>query len=329
MQPTGTKTLGEGDVTYTEVEIDKEGLIRVSNASGDTGTGTRTVLAMIAAEELGVQIGDINMSTIDTDQPYDMGTFASRATTVSGQSARLACIDLKKKILKAASRITRTKQEDIKIKDGRVYIRSSKEGKKFSEIANLYRNKYGYDKNSFLGKAEYTPQSKILKIIKKDRGETLWGDWAAAHSFAAQVAEVEVDIKTGKTKLLKMTSVIDAGKILNPMNAQGHVEGAIYLGAGTALTESPIIDDEGHRLNDTFLDYKFLTSQDYPEIDTRFLESTKAYSGNLMSKGVGEIGLPGVAASIANAIFNATGARVHKIPITSEALWHTLNNASF
>jgi xanthine dehydrogenase molybdenum-binding subunit len=323
MQPTGSKILGEGDITYTEVRLLRDGHFQVSNASGDTGSGTRTVLAMIAAEELGVGINDIVMSNVDTDQPYDMGTFASRATTVSGQSMRLACIDLKRKILRAASNITGLRQKDIKIRNGKVYVRGSNRGKTFLEIANLYWERCGYDESSFLGRASYTPESQTLRWLKRRGKETIWGNWAAAHSFIAQVAEVEVDIGTGQTRLLKVTSVVDAGKIINPINAKGNVEGATYMGAGSALVESPVIDSQGRRVNDTFLDYKFLTSLDTPKIAVDFVEPRNSSA----TKGLGEIAISPAAASIANAIFDATGVRIREIPITSEALWKALNAA--
>jgi CO/xanthine dehydrogenase Mo-binding subunit len=153
--------------------------------------------------------------------------------------------------------------------------------------------------------------------------ETIWGNWAAAHSFIAQVSEVEVDIKTGQTRLLKVTNVVDAGRILNPINAMGNIEGAIYLGAGSTLVESPIVDNQGRRVNDTFLDYKFLTSLDCPKIITDFVEPRDTNT----TKGLGEIGVSPAAASIANAVFDATGARIRRIPITSEILWKALSSS--
>jgi len=327
MQPCGSKLFEDVDISYAEAKVDDDGIVAISTGCADTGVGSRTGLAMIAAEELGVDLRDIRIVSGDTSKiPFDAGCYASRTTVVGGQAVRLASADLKRKLLKAASRLMKTRSSKLEIKNGRVYLKGSKRSKQLAEIISEYQQTKKSASSDFIGRGSYDPASRKLRTTKIRGRETLWGDWAAAHSFVAQVVEVEVDIKTGQTNLLKMTTVADSGRIINPLMATGSLEGAIEMGCGFALTEEPVIDEKGQTVNPTFLDYKYITSLDYPVTETVFLE-TLSPRGAYGAKGAGEVGLPAVVPAIANAIFNATGARIREMPITSEKIWKAINLA--
>lgn len=327
MQPCGSKLFEDVDISYAEAKVDDDGIIVISTGCADTGAGSRTGLAMIAAEELGVDLRDIRIISGDTSKiPFDAGCYASRTTVVGGQAVRLASAELKRKLFKAASRLMKTKSSKLEIKNRRVYLKGSKRSKQLAEIVSKYQQTKKSASSDFIGRGSYDPASRKLRATKIRGKETLWGDWAAAHSFVAQVAEVKVDIKTGQTNLLKMTTVADSGRVINPLMATGSLEGAIEMGCGFALTEEPAIDEKGQTVNPTFLDYKYITSLDYPVTETVFLE-TLSPRGAYGAKGAGEVGLPAVVPAIANAIFNATDARIREMPITSEKIWKAINPA--
>lgn len=324
MQPSGSKLFEDVDISYAEARIDSEGSILIYTGCSDTGTGTRTGLAMIAAEEMGVNLRDVKIVSGDTSRvPFDAGAYASRTTVIGGQAVRLACIDLKKKMIRAASKVMKVRQANLELKGGRVYVKRSKRSERLSEIVAAYQKVNAPGETALVGRSSFDPPSMKLSEKQVKGKKTLWGDWAAAHSFVAQVAEVEVDIKTGRTKILKMTNVCDSGRVINPLTAEANIEGAIEMGCGFALTEEPICDEKGRTLNSTFLDYKYITSLDYPVTETRFIETINP-RGAYGAKGAGEVGLPAVCPAIANAIFSATGARIRDIPITSEKIWRAL-----
>jgi putative selenate reductase molybdopterin-binding subunit len=141
--------------------------------------------------------------------------------------------------------------------------------------------------------------------------------------FCATFAEVEVDTQTGQVHVLHLATAVDLGVAVNPMQAEGQVEGAVAQGLGFALTEELVLDHEGRPVNPNFLDYKIFTAKDMPELSTILVE-TEEPLGPYGAKSVSEVPINGPAPAIANAIFHAVGVRIRKLPIKPEDVLHAL-----
>jgi CO/xanthine dehydrogenase Mo-binding subunit len=149
------------------------------------------------------------------------------------------------------------------------------------------------------------------------------GDAYVTYSYSADVADVEVDLKTGVTKVLKIYAAYDAGRIINPGLAEGQAQGGLLQGMSWALYEN-LAYKNGIMLNPNFTDYVLATTADKPEYDITFIE--KPYAGGpYKAKGIGEVPLIGVAPAVGNAIMNASGARVRTVPLLPEKVWNGLN----
>ena len=292
------------------IKMNEDGSINLMTGSSDIGQGSDTVLAQIAAEELGIRFEDIRVTTADTDlTPMCLGTYGDRVTFVGGLAVQNAARDVKKQLLDLASEILEANMDDLESREGRVFVKGSPEkGVSIPELAEFSYFKKG---RPILGRGIYDDP-----ISKPDYG-TGYGT-SPAYSFASQVAEVEVDVETGKVKILRITSAHDLGRALNPMAVRGQIEGAMAQGIGSALFERLDWVD-GRTLNSNFLDYKMLTALDVSPIDSIFIESIDP-NGPFGAKGVGEPALVPTAAAIANAIYDAVGVRIKSLPITPDKI---------
>jgi 4-hydroxybenzoyl-CoA reductase alpha subunit len=292
------------------MKMNEDGSVNLMTGSSDIGQGSDTVLAQIAAEELGIRFEDIRVTTADTDlTPMCLGTYGDRVTFVGGLAVQNAAKDVKKQLLDLASEILEANVDDLESKEGRVFVKGSPEkGVSIPELAEFSYFKKG---RPILGRGIYDDP-----ISKPDYG-TGYGT-SPAYSFASQVAEVEVDVETGKVKVLRITSAHDLGRALNPMAVRGQIEGAMAQGIGSTLFER--LDwVKGRTLNSNFLDYRMLTALDVSAIEPIFIESVDP-NGPYGAKGVGEPALVPTAAAIANAIYDAVGVRIKSLPITPDKI---------
>jgi 4-hydroxybenzoyl-CoA reductase alpha subunit len=292
------------------MKMNEDGSVNLMTGSSDIGQGSDTVLAQIAAEELGIRFEDIRVTTADTDlTPMCLGTYGDRVTFVGGRAVQSAARDVKKQLLDLASEILEANIDDLESREGRVFVKGSPEkGISIPELAEFSYFKKG---RPILGRGIYDDP-----ISKPDYG-TGYGT-SPAYSFASQVAEVEVDVETGKVKVLRITSAQDLGKALNPMAVRGQIEGAMAQGIGSTLFER--LDwVKGRTLNSNFLDYRMLTVLDMPAVEPIFIESIDP-NGPFGAKGVGEPALVPTAAAIANAIYDAVGVRIKSLPITPDKI---------
>lgn len=290
------------------LKVNEDGTANLMSGSSDIGQGSDTVLAQIAAEELGIRFEDIRIITADTDvTPMCLGTWGDRVTFIGGLAVQNAARDAKRQLLELASEILEANLDDLESRGGRVSVKGSPE--KGILIAELAGISYFSKGRPILGRGYYEDP------ISKPDPETGYGG-APTYSFATQVAEVEVDVETGKVKVLKITSAHDLGKALNPMAVRGQIEGAMAQGIGSTLYEN--LDwVKGRPLNSNFLDYRTLTSLDMSPIETILIESIDP-NGPFGAKGVGEPALVPTAAAIANAIYDAVGVRIKSLPITPD-----------
>ena len=288
--------------------VNGDGSVNLITGEGDTGQGSATVLSQICAEELGIPWEDVSMSIADTDStPYSSGPCSSRTTTIGGNSVRMAAADAKQQLLEAASKILETGIDYLDMKNKIIYPRNNPE--KFISIAQVASD------------SSYRPIIGRGAFIPKQTGSdpvTWYGDCATAYSFAADVAEVEVDTETGQVAVLSISAARDLGKAINPLSSEGQIEGGLAQGIGYTLTEvlEPI---KGETVSRQFRDYKVPTSADMPAIKSILVESNEP-KGPFGAKGLGELVLVPTAAAIANAIYNAIGVRITELPITPEKI---------
>ncbi|MDW8083948.1 MAG: xanthine dehydrogenase family protein molybdopterin-binding subunit [Candidatus Caldarchaeum sp.] len=290
----------------TIISIDDFGLVTVVTGSTDIGTGSDTAIAQIVAEELGVDVGKIRIINDDASiRPWDVGTHASRATFVAGNSALRAARKAKEILCKAAAEELHTSADKLVFDRGIVYDRTLPSKKiEFDKLVRRIHFRQGG--SNVIVTDYYDPPTEM-------QDEKWMGNISATYVFGAQAALVEVDPETKSVKVLKVVSVHDSGRILNPAAAEGQVHGGVSMGLGYALYEELVID-KGRVVNASFMDYLLPSSVETPEIKAVFVE-TPDPEGPYGAKGIGETGCIPTAAAIANAVYDATGKRVRKLPI--------------
>jgi xanthine dehydrogenase molybdenum-binding subunit len=287
------------EIANAAVGINEDGTVQLRIGSADLGTGAKTVLAQICAETLGVCYEDISVLAGDTDLvPYDLGAYASRTTYIAGGAVEQASRLAKERLLRVASDKLGAPVEDLSVAQSVIRIAGRPDA--IIPIAEIVGPAQGAPAETISGAARNQPLN--------------------AYSFAAQFAEVEVDTETGHVRVLRMVAVHDIGKAINPAAAEGQVEGGLHQGIGYALMEDMVIDARtGRTLNPNFVDYKLLTALDMPELEVEFIES-RLGDGPFGAKGVAEDSLCPTAPAITNAIYNATGVRITRLPVDPEQL---------
>ncbi len=305
--------LGSGAV----VKIEEDGAVTLLTGAADVGQGSNTVLAQIAAEELGVYLDDVRLTAADTElTPLDPGTFGSGVTFRAGNAVRLAAKSAKKKILEQAAAELEASPDDLLFREGRIFVKGSPErGLTLGEAVKVCR--YAGKPTPIIGRGFYHPPAKEAYTLL-----TELGDISAAYSFSTQGAEVEVEPETGMVKVLKLVSVHDGGTLINPLLVEGQLDGSMVMGMGQALGET-FIWERGQALNPNLLDYRMATSMDIPTLDVVDMDIYDS-EGPFGAKEVGEGTTVGIAPAIANAIYHATGVRITQLPITREGFLKSL-----
>lgn len=295
------------------IKMNGDGTATIQTSVIDLGTGNHTALIQIAAEELGMRAEQINVAEVDSDSaPYDLGQIASRTIFDAGNAVRLAAKDAKQKLFETASELLGVPEADLDSADGSIF--SLKDPEKSIEIAGVNGFRIWVKGGPVVGSA-----GAISKpAFAEQPGEGYPQPPSRTFIFGTHIAEVEVDIETGRVSVLKVTAVHDVGRAVNPLGLKGQIEGGVVQGVGYALMEELQVKD-GTVLNPDFLNYRMPTTLDIPEIDAFYLEIPSAY-GPFGAKGIGEPVMMGVVPAIANAVHDAVGVRVTEVPITAERL---------
>ena len=304
------------------LRIAEDESLEIRSSVTDIGQGSRTIMAQIAAEEFNIPLEKVRLVTVDTDvTPYDTGQSGSSTTFKAGHAVRLACKDAKRKLFARASEALEARADDLETKGGKIYVKGSPE--KEIRIGELFKriptNGPGFDHGPFLEEGadiigdatfypvnETNPQGEVLPMV--------------GFSYCSQACEIEVDTATGRVKILKFVSVLDPGKPLNTELVKGQIEGGVGTGIGTALMEEMQFSPNGRLTNGNLTDYRIPTALDVPEADNVILDivETDYQNGPYGAKGIGEVVLCATAATIASAIYNATGVRIKDMPLTPE-----------
>jgi len=295
----------EVDMGAASIKMNEDGSFNLLIGATDLGTGSDTVLGQIAAEAIGTTIDKMIVYSSDTDfTPFDVGAYASSTTYLSGEAARKAGAKVKLQILATASEMLQVPVEELDAAKGQVFSRDGQHTLSFSEIS-LY---------SLYQKNQYQIMDTASHITHK-----------SPPPFSAHYVEVEVDTWTGAVKVLRYVATVDCGTAINPKLAEGQLEGAVMNGISYALTEEYLFNAKGKMTNANLTDYHIFSMRDKPPIKAILVPSYEE-TGPYGAKSVSEIGINGGMPAIANAIHNATGARLYATPFTPEKVWRAIQS---
>lgn len=292
------------------VKVNEDGSATLVTGTVETGQGSLTVLAQIAAEELGITAGDVHVVSGDTDStPMDSGAIASRTTYVTGNAVRLAAAAAKEILFRAAAPVLGARPDELEAADRMIRVRDFP--RRALPVADAAWRAQVLAGEPPIGTASWNPSTVPLDP------ETGQGKPFGAYVYATQIAEVEVDDETGEVTVLRVVAAHDCGTAINPALVEGQVEGGVAMGIGFALHEEILFDQAGRQLNCDLANYIVPTALDVPRIEVEIVESYEP-SGPFGAKGVGEPTLVPTAAAIVNAIYDAVGVRVTSLPATAE-----------
>ncbi|MGE5264428.1 MAG: xanthine dehydrogenase family protein molybdopterin-binding subunit [Acidobacteriota bacterium] len=292
------------------VKVDRGGGVAVFCGSTDIGQGSDSLLAYIAAEELGLKPADVHVFTADTDlTPVDLGSYSSRVTVMTGNACIQATRAVKEKILSAAAEKLLVPAESLVMRDGMVICDDDENRSlSFVEAANIAEAKFG----TLSGTGSYKPPKRAGPFKGSGVGPS------PSYSYSACIAAVSVDTDTGIVTVDKLWLAHDGGRAINPLLVIGQAEGSAYMGMGEALMEESAFRKGMHKIP-SLLDYKSPTTLDTPEIQTILIETLDP-EGPYGAKEAGQGPLLPVPPAIANAVFDAVGVRIDQVPITPDTV---------
>lgn len=278
------------------MRLDRNGTVIVETDMTDIGTGSYTIIAQTAAEMMGVTLDDVVVRLGDSSYPVSAGSGGQFGANCSTAGVYAACVKLREAVTQRLG----FSAEDAVFVGGQV--QSAGRSAPLRQAAQA-------------GELVAEDSIEFAELAKKYQQAT----------FGAHFVEVAVDAVTGETRVRRMLAVCAAGRILNPTSARSQVIGAMTMGVGAALMEELAVDKRlGFFVNHDLAGYEVPVHADIPHQEVIFLDETDPISSPMKAKGVGELGLCGVSAAIANAIYNATGARVREYPITLDKVLRSL-----
>jgi xanthine dehydrogenase YagR molybdenum-binding subunit len=292
------------------VELRDDGTARVACGTQDIGTGTYTNLAQIASERTGVPLGKIEVALGDTLLPAGPISGGSMATSsvipavfAAADSAIGSVLDIA--TATPGSAFEKRRREDLAFDGGRIYAKADgvASGVPFADLLR---------------------RANVRLVSGSGKAEATFGDPKpkfSTHSFGCHFVEVTWQPEIARLRVSRVVTVIDAGRILNPLAGRNQIEGAVVMGIGMALLEHTTYDRRsGAPINSNLADYVMAVNADVPPIDVHFLDFPDKEVNELGARGIGEIGLAGFAAAVTAAVHHATGVRVRELPIKIEDL---------
>lgn len=303
MQGSGIPIIDMGAAT---IKLNEDGSFNMLYGGTDIGTGLDTVVAQIVSETLGVKPEQIIVYAADTDvTPFDKGAYASSGTFISGGAVYNAALKVREQILEVTKEIFgEFDTKNFIMKDG--FVISEKSGKKVSLSEIAYQTLYLKKQQQIMATNSFVSDS-------------------SPPPFAAHFVEIEVDKETGIITPIKYVAAVDCGVAINPELAKGQIIGSIVNGIGYALTEEYKFSQTGKLINSNFMEYRIPSSRDIPDIKTILIETYEP-KGPYGAKSVAEININGPIPAIGNALYNALGIRIHKLPYTPEKVLEALKN---
>lgn len=304
------------------VKMNDDGSVTLLTGAMDIGQGAETILCQIVAEELKVPLDEIQVIAADTETtPVDIGAWISGGAYVSGNAARVAAAEVRRKLLEMAEEELEASRDDLVLENKTVYVMGSPDqGRTYRQLVEASIRKHRGD--SIIGEGHWrtmrdAPVHPSLASTK--------GRWSENYAFDAQVAEVEVDTHTGAIRLLRAVTAHDCGFPINPLLVEGQIDGQISMALGHAFMEQ-VMMEEGRTLNPNWLDYHMpnihtMAASEHIDVITERYEVGRPYR----TKEVGEGYVSGILAAIANAVYDAVGVRLFSTPFTPEKVLKGLN----
>ncbi len=315
------------DMAAATIRMNDDGSFVLLVGAADLGTGSDTILAQIAAEELGVAVDDILVHSSDTDfTPFDKGAYASSTTYVSGNAVRKAAI-------KAAARIRKHGAAMLGVELRGSRDAGERDGTRQEEVGDVPTT--GLEDIELHGGSVRFPDGRrvtleqiaLSSLYQQNQHQIVASashlSYDSPPPFGAQFVEVAVDTETGQVTVERVLMTVDAGRVINPITASGQVEGGIAQGLGFALCEEMVYDVDGRLLNPRLGPYHVYKADEMPDIDVIFVQTDEP-TGPYGAKSVAELPIDGVAPAIADAIHDATGIRLREVPFTPERVWRAL-----
>jgi xanthine dehydrogenase YagR molybdenum-binding subunit len=292
------------------VELRDDGTTRVACATQDIGTGTYTILAQLASQKTGVPLEKVEVLLGDTSLPAGPLSGGSLATASIVPAVFAAADSAIASLMMVAattpgSPFAGRKPEDLALQNGRIFVKTDGPGNGVL-FADLLR------------------RANLRLVTGSGDGQATFGDPKpkfSQHSFGCHFVEVTWQPETARLRVSRVVTVIDAGRIINPLAGRNQIQGAVVMGIGMALFEHTSYDPQnGAPINSSMADYIVAVNADTPPIDVHFLDFPDKEINELGARGIGEIGLAGIAAAITDAVHHATGVRVRELPVTLEKL---------
>ncbi len=293
------------DMGGAAIKINDDGSFNVTVGATDLGTGSDTILAQMAAEVLGVPLSDVVIYSSDTDMtPFDTGAYASSTTYISGTAVKKAAEQIAEQIRERAAMMLGLEEwGDIRLENRQAI---APDGRAVSMERIALHSLHQHDQRQLMATASYVSA-------------------ASPPPFAGQFAEVEVDTETGQVTVTKLVMAVDAGMPINPLTATGQVEGGMVQALGYGHCEEMVYDETGRMVNAALGPYYIYRADEMPELQA-ILVQTHEPTGPFGAKAIAEIPKDGVAPAIANAVFDATGARLRRIPFTPQRVYEVIKN---
>jgi xanthine dehydrogenase YagR molybdenum-binding subunit len=298
---------GYRDEAAARVRLARDGRARVQAATQELGTGSYTVFAQVAADALGLPVERVTFELGDTDLPAAPASYGSQSAASVSEAVVQAVLTLKSKLLALAaagggSPLAGLAPEEIALAGGRILAAA--------------------DPSRSLPLTEVLERAGVPSVeaqaqVKPEEGAKSY----SIHSFGAQFCEVKIDPLLPRVQVTRWVSAVDAGRILNPTTSRSQVIGGVVMGIGMALMERTVYDPRsGRPVTASLADYSIPVHADVPAIEVELIDRPDPIINTLGCRGIGEIGITGVAAAVANAVFHATGKRVRDLPITPDKL---------
>ena len=300
------------------LKIDMDGGVTIHTGAADIGQGSDTVVGQAVAEVLGLPMDMIRIRSKESDtSPVDLGSYSSRVTFMNANAAVSAAMEIRSELIEAASLITGVETSGLVLGDRRIF------NKKDPAVGVSYLqalHKAQEDKGALVASGSY----RTPPMGKMHKGAA--AGLAPAYSFSAYVAEVDVDIETGRIKVEKVWAAHDCGKALNPLSVEGQIIGSCHMGLGQVISEEMQYGRTGNLLNPDLLGYKIPTVHEMPEVVPIIVESNDP-EGPFGAKEAGEGPLLPILPAVCNAVYDAIGVRNNELPLTPDRLYRSIEKA--
>jgi CO/xanthine dehydrogenase Mo-binding subunit/CO/xanthine dehydrogenase FAD-binding subunit len=287
------------------VDVHDDGRVGVRFGGADAGTGQRTILAQVAATELGVSVNDVDVLSMDGERtPFDLGAWSSRGTHMTGMSVGQAAREMADRLRDLAA--DKLGSPDVVLRNGRAIAPTGE-----LTLGDLVRLSDGAVDGTLSHEASYVLEGTQMLLPGQDTANL-----SPTYNYAAHAAEVAVDRRTGEVRVLDYVAAHDVGAAINPTLVEGQIVGGAVMGIGAALGEE-LVREGGRVVNSAYVDYAMPRAADLPDIRAVIVENHDP-AGPYGAKAVGEMPVIPPGAAIANAVYDAVGVRIRELPITPD-----------